>query len=80
MDSNVKQFILELEQLTRKYKLQIAGCGCCGSPFIAEADVSRPDSGYTIRELDGLNWLTPDDGTQWDREKHLIVKEENKNV
>lgn len=29
-----KEFLKELGELTKKYKLYIGGCGCCSSPFI----------------------------------------------
>ena len=27
-------FMSELQALTKKYKIAIDGCGCCGSPFL----------------------------------------------
>jgi predicted dinucleotide-utilizing enzyme len=30
----IDDFTKELLDLTIKYKIQIAGCGCCGSPYL----------------------------------------------
>jgi hypothetical protein len=32
--NNLEMFLKELTELTKKYKLTICGCGCCGSPSI----------------------------------------------
>ena len=29
-----QEFLKALSFLTRRYKLQIGGCGCCGSPWL----------------------------------------------
>ena len=34
----LEQFLAELSTLSRKYKIYIGGCGCCGSPWIARLD------------------------------------------
>ena len=33
-EEKVKEFLLELSELTKKYGIAIHGCGCCGSPII----------------------------------------------
>lgn len=33
-----KRFLEELSVLTNRYKIGIAGCGCCGSPFLYDAN------------------------------------------
>lgn len=30
----LENFLKELAELTKKYKIAISGCGCCGSPYI----------------------------------------------
>ncbi|MCR6116654.1 hypothetical protein HXA31_20205 [Salipaludibacillus agaradhaerens] len=32
--SKNEQFLKELSELSRKHKMYIGGCGCCGSPFV----------------------------------------------
>ena len=31
-------FLAELSALTRKYGIEITGCGCCGSPYLISTD------------------------------------------
>lgn len=33
-EKNLELFLLELAELTKKYNLEISGCGCCGSPYV----------------------------------------------
>lgn len=32
----ITEFLRELSELSNKHGVVIAGCGCCGSPFITE--------------------------------------------
>lgn len=32
--NRLDEFLKELSELTKKYELEIGGCGCCGSPWI----------------------------------------------
>ena len=32
------KFLEELSELSNKYRFAIAGCGCCGSPWVYEID------------------------------------------
>lgn len=34
--TDYKAFLDDLAALTRKHRLIVAGCGCCGSPFLLE--------------------------------------------
>jgi hypothetical protein len=54
-------FLDELAKLTKKYKFEIGGCGCCGSPFVRDlkykdnyvyvaSDLKYYRSKYTIKE------------------------------
>lgn len=36
MNENEKEFLAELSKLSNKYKVAIAGCGCCGSPYLQD--------------------------------------------
>lgn len=35
---NLEEFLKELTELSKKHNILIEGCGCCGSPFLLEAD------------------------------------------
>lgn len=39
MEKDVQGFLKELVTLTEKYSISIGGCGCCGSPVLADATV-----------------------------------------
>lgn len=50
------EFLRELSELTKKYKIAIAGCGCCGSPYICtewpeDDDFNRCH--YRVGKFDG---------------------------
>lgn len=32
------EFVAELSELSRKYKVWVGGCGCCNSPFLEPED------------------------------------------
>ena len=34
----VAAFLADLTALTKKHGIEIAGCGCCGSPYLLETD------------------------------------------
>lgn len=38
MNSKLAQFLEELTALTNKYGIEIAGCGCCSSPYLLDTD------------------------------------------
>lgn len=46
------EFLKELTKLSKEHGVFIAGCGCCGSPFLIEDDVSE------IGDLEegNINW------------------------
>lgn len=47
-------FLKELTALTQKYKIQIEGCGCCGSPWLSEVSIKNKAIGYEVQaDLDG---------------------------
>ena len=72
MTNNEKKFILGLEKLTRETGIAIHGCGCCGSPFLREVEVSK-DSGYSAEDCENISWADPKDDF-WDYLKDNIVK------
>ena len=64
-----KKFLLELEQLTRKYKISIGGCGCCGSPrlYCLKASDLVENAGYGSDCDSEIAWISPNDKYNWDK-------------
>ena len=64
---NKQEFLNELTALTKKYKISIDGCGCCGSPYLNEIEIISDKSKYVIgpnKSYDGeddLRFTQPDD-------------------
>ena len=74
LNENERAFLIGLEKLTRETGIEIAGCGCCGSPFLLEADITDTRSGYGM--LDGqVEWIDPSDDYDWEKYSKFIVKE-----
>lgn len=47
-------FLTELTELSRKYKIIVSGCGCCGSPYLMKADTQGQ---YIADDDDDLRWV-----------------------
>lgn len=45
-----KAFLEELTALTRKHRIAIGGCGCCGSPSLYEISEKERDGVYDHAE------------------------------
>jgi hypothetical protein len=45
---DVKKFLKELTNLSKKYKISISGCGCCGSPYLNTKVKIRNDDRYVV--------------------------------
>lgn len=71
MEDNEREFIKELEALSRKHGLYVWGCGCCESPRLEQLTAEKldPEAGYVYDEE--LEWKSPGD-PQWDKSK--VVK------
>jgi hypothetical protein len=41
-EAQVPEFLTELAALTKKYGIEIFGCGCCGSPLICGLNGNTP--------------------------------------
>ena len=52
-NNQIQCFLSELAQLTKKYNIEICGCGCCGSPYI------KAINGYNFeKEKEDWEYLT----------------------
>lgn len=41
MSDRTTEFLKELTELTNKYRIEIAGCGCCGSPWLDDSATGK---------------------------------------
>lgn len=65
MKQNEIEFLKELDDLSRKYKIAIGGCGCCGSPYLHDIVPEEGNllAGYVY--VDQLLWIAQDDFLRW---------------
>lgn len=55
-------FLEELTLISRKYRIQIQGCGCCGSPWVAALEDKQENYRYTVMQRgDDLALRSEDD-------------------
>ncbi len=57
----VEEFLRDLNKVSRKHKVIIGGCGCCGSPFLYYME--KTSGRYEIKEIgsENLHWKRNDD-------------------
>lgn len=55
-----EKFLVELAKLTQKYGISIGGCGCCGSPWLAQTEKKGH---YVCHGGDRLSYVEQSDGT-----------------
>ena len=46
MNKEILSFLKEYELLCQKYKMGLAGCGCCSSPYLVKDEDYVPIEGY----------------------------------
>ena len=56
-EEQVKLFLEELTELTRKHSIEIGGCGCCGSPFLSEIE-DADKNGHYVSGSDSDDYIT----------------------
>jgi hypothetical protein len=63
MDNNMREFLFELTELSRKHKLIVTACGCCGGPWISGCEEAAHPIGHyrTLPNGSELEWLIPGD-------------------
>lgn len=58
-EERFQAFLVGLEELTKKYGVAVAGCGCCGSPRLEQVS---PEGEYThYTQFDRVEWLATKD-------------------
>lgn len=72
-------FLIGLAKLTRETRIEIGGCGCCGSPFLVAHPESQPINalaGYGETRTCEVAWLNPDDELcDWQTNGASVVRE-----
>lgn len=51
----VAAFMLGLEELTRRTGIAVGGCGCCGSPYLVDAEQHTEANSRYIYDADDSN-------------------------
>jgi hypothetical protein len=54
-EENIKKFLVDLCDLTNKYKIFIIGCGCCGSPALLNCEQDDFLDHFYFCDLNGEN-------------------------
>lgn len=56
-------FLTDLTELTRKHKITIGGCGCCGSPHLTGHNEIDPIGHYVLNTpyRSEVRWIDPND-------------------
>ena len=74
LNEKEKEFLIGLTKLTRDTGIAIGGCGCCGSPFLVEANKPQDKkSGYGSDSASNIKWLYPG-CVYYDEKSKTIVK------
>lgn len=47
-EGEVDSFLEELSELTKRYGIEICGCGCCGSPWLKNLEPYQLDYQYKV--------------------------------
>lgn len=56
--SKIPSFLADLTELSKKHGITIAGCGCCGSPFLS--GMYPKEGHYETSGEDDLKWVAND--------------------
>lgn len=58
-----REFLIGLEELTRRTGIAVVGCGCCGSPGLdhLQDDEFPPEAGYGHESMRDFEWIAPGD-------------------
>jgi len=73
-DEKERLFLIGLEKLTRDTGIEIGGCGCCGSPYLDQAEITDKRSGYGYGDSGKVVWIDPSDDYEWENYSGSIAK------
>lgn len=70
MTDQEQAFLSELSELTKRHKITIGGCGCCGSPFLTAHSEIKSKGRYILNAsyAGEVVFVEPGD-PYWDRNK-----------
>lgn len=57
-----QRFADDLSNISHKHRVIVAGCGCCGSPFLIPMVAYEKMQGETVLEGDGHGYIVNEDG------------------
>ena len=47
-EKKIELFLSDLLELTKKHRIYIQGCGCCGSPYLFELEKNEAALHYSV--------------------------------
>jgi hypothetical protein len=76
LNEKEREFIIGLNELTRKTGIAVGGCGCCSSPFLIElaTDELGDGAGYGSDYASEVQWISPVNKYDWEEYKDTIYK------
>ena len=76
LNEKEREFIIGLNELTKKTGIAVGGCGCCGSPYLHEIDSEdiSNGAGYGDNGKSDISWISPADHYDWKLYKTTIYK------
>lgn len=73
---NQIEFLLGLRELTLKYGVSIAGCGCCGSPFLLDKELTEESAQGGYNATSGgeeVCFIQPSDNYGWKHHRDALI-------
>ena len=72
-EGRMVEFLRGLRKLTLSTGIEIAGCGCCGSPWLSSIDSGMKDGGYEHEDWEKISWIDTS-YYDWEDKKGDIIK------
>ena len=72
-DDELLDFLAELTELSKKYRILIGGCGCCGSPYLQSPD--GISVGSRVFDIDDFQYTYDDRQPGYSRDNYLSFME-----